>query len=103
MISPFYCTDATGLERLKNALLLGPVTVVLNGMAKPFFFYKSGIIDTVHCKPERNHAVLAVGYGVEKGKKPGQADKEFVIIKNSWGKGWGEGGYARIAMNSEYK
>ena len=74
----------------------------MNGKAKPFFLYKSGIIDTALCKPDRNHAVLAVGYGVEKGKKPGQADKEFVIIKNSWGKGWGEGGYGRIALHSEF-
>lgn len=74
----------------------------MNGKAKPFILYKKGIIDTPLCKPDRNHAVLAVGYGVEKGKKPGQADKEFVIIKNSWGKGWGEGGYARIALHSEF-
>ena len=89
-ISPFFFDDSTGPQRLKNALLLGPVTVVVNGKAKPFFLYKSGIIDTALCKPDRNHAVLAVGYGVEKANKKGQVDREYVIIKNSWGKSWGK-------------
>ena len=61
--------------------------------------YKKGIIDTKACSPKKNHAVLAIGYGVEKGTKEGQADKEYVIIKNSWGRFWGDGGYARITLD----
>jgi C1A family cysteine protease len=36
-----------------------------------------------------NHAVLATGYGTEKGMK-------FWNIKNSWAATWGVGGYFRI-------
>lgn len=54
-----------------------------------FMSYKEGVYSGTCGKPF-NQAVKAVGYGVtEDGTK-------YWLIKNQWGKDWGEGGYMRV-------
>jgi len=71
-----------------------PQTVAID--ASSFHYYHGGILHNTHDHPcndyNPNHAVFVVGYGSE-GKK------DFYIVKNSWGKAWGEDGYVRIARN----
>lgn len=38
-----------------------------------------------------NHAAILVGYGVDR-----QSNVSYWLIRNSWGRDWGEGGYIRI-------
>ncbi|XP_064599468.1 cysteine proteinase 1-like [Liolophura sinensis] len=68
---------------------IGPLSVALD--ATLLQFYHRGVFNPPFCDPKSlDHAVLLVGFGVEKGlfeKKP------YWIIKNSWGPKWGQDGY----------
>ncbi|XP_029959711.1 cathepsin K [Salarias fasciatus] len=73
---------------------VGPVSVGIDAALSSFQFYQRGIYYDPQCnKDDINHAVLAVGYGVNsKGKK-------FWIVKNSWSEDWGNKGYVLMARN----
>jgi C1A family cysteine protease len=55
--------------------------------------YSSGVLTSTKCGTSNDHAVLAAGYGTEGGVK-------YILVKNSWGTGWGEAGYIKIASTS---
>ncbi|KAJ7992935.1 hypothetical protein DPEC_G00267230 [Dallia pectoralis] len=72
---------------------IGPVTIAVDADHPSFMFYSSGIYEEPSCNPNNlSHAVLLVGYGSDGGQ-------DYWIIKNSWGTGWGEGGYMRMIRN----
>ncbi|XP_017333001.1 procathepsin L [Ictalurus punctatus] len=81
-------------QALADALAtIGPITVAVDADHPSFLFYSSGIYEEPRCNPNNlSHAVLLVGYGSERGR-------DYWIIKNSWGTGWGEGGYMRMIRN----
>ena len=80
--------DVPRSERaLMSAISGQPVSVAINAM--PIQHYHGGVFDQA-CSPDLDHGVLAVGYGTD------PAGKDYWKIKNSWGGGWGEGGYIRI-------
>ena len=54
-------------------------------------------MDIPGCSTGTNHAVLAVGYDVD------TWGDEYWIVKNSWGKWWGEDGYFRIKNDGSKK
>ncbi|XP_072101845.1 cathepsin F-like [Mobula birostris] len=55
----------------------------------PIQQYKGGIMKTCSEMNKTFHAMLIVGYGIED-------STPYWIVKNSWGKDWGEEGYIRI-------
>ncbi|VFQ75938.1 unnamed protein product [Cuscuta campestris] len=77
---------------LAQAVSQQPVSVCVDA-SKNMQLYKGGIF-TSGCTTKINHGVTAVGYGVD-------ADgRKFWLIKNSWGKDWGENGYVRLLRDS---
>jgi len=81
-------------NQLKEALsTIGPVSVAIDASQASFRTYKTGVYYDYWCSTWRlNHAVLAVGYGTEGGQ-------DYWLVKNSWGPGWGDKGYIKMARN----
>lgn len=69
-----------------------PVSVAIE-VQRDFQMYKGGVYTNNLCGENLNHAVTAVGYVNEEGK-----DNQYFIVKNSWGSGWGEEGFVRMAI-----
>jgi C1A family cysteine protease len=80
------------LAKLKQAIHdYGPVSVAM--CAGPALSNYTGGVFAINefCPDDVNHGVVLVGWD----------DAEGVwLMKNSWGPGWGEGGYARIAYGT---
>ncbi|CAK8694596.1 pro-cathepsin H-like [Clavelina lepadiformis] len=99
----FKPADATGFVKsvvnitmgseteIKDAVAFqNPVSVAFEVIAG-FKDYKTGVYSSKLCgtSPDQvNHAVLAVGYGVD-----ANTGMKYWIIKNSWGPDWGMNGY----------
>jgi cathepsin L len=75
---------------LKAAIAIGPTSVTVEADSMVFQQYKSGILNSVDCGTQLNHAVTAVGYGTDNGQ-------QYYLVRNSWGASWGDQGYIKIA------
>jgi len=74
------------LNEIKAALLDGPLVTTMI-VYEDLLYYKSGVYRHVTGERLGGHAVTLVGYD--------DTENAF-IVKNSWGKKWGENGYFRI-------
>ncbi|NWI90170.1 CATS protein, partial [Pitta sordida] len=77
---------------LQAVATVGPVAVAIDASRPTFFLYHSGVYDDPQCTQEVNHGVLVVGYG-------SLQNKEYWLVKNSWGTWFGDSGYIRMARN----
>ncbi|XP_032903207.1 cathepsin L1-like [Amblyraja radiata] len=69
---------------------IGPIAVAIDASRRSFQYYKEGVYYDRNCNRRNvNHAVLVVGYGRLRGRN-------FWLVKNSWGLGWGDNGYIKM-------
>lgn len=103
----YFCHDPMGQNRPKEEVLERVKAYLAAGIPSMFGFYgfdsfsqtdvRGGI--PYPCPNEQarwGHAVLAVGYDDHKeitNTRCDQATEGALLIRNSWGKGWGEEGY----------
>ena len=85
---PFKITghaSVNGCNGLESDLQGRPISVAVD--ASSWSTYKSGVFS--NCKTSLNHGVLLVG-----------STTQYWKVKNSWGSGWGESGYIRLARGN---
>ena len=79
-------------EALKNAVSKQPVGAGMF-VSSRLKYYDEGIYDDkddeISSPLQLNHAVVIVGY-----------EEDFWLVRNSWGKGYGENGYFRLKMGN---
>lgn len=80
-------------DKLIQILNKHPIAIGITTDCLQFQFYSKGIFNH-YCGNELDHGALLVGYGYDKIQ-----DKNYWLVKNSWGTDWGEEGYIRIHRN----
>lgn len=67
-----------------------PLILVLNSTESLISLRAGDVVRASDERPVNNHAVVAVGYGETGGTR-------FVLVRNSWGEGWGDDGHGWVS------
>jgi C1A family cysteine protease len=86
----YVATTSPTAEGIKNALYnYGPLVTTM-AVYSDFYYYTSGVYAYTSGYLAGYHAITIVGYN---------DSGSYFTVKNSWGTGWGESGYFRIAYS----
>lgn len=91
-IDSFINVEPENEDALLQSTLKQPISIAIEADQSVFQFYSSGVMDSVTCGTNLDHAVLLVGWGELDGKK-------YWKVKNSWGSSWGDNGYILIGRS----
>ncbi|CDW85086.1 cysteine protease 1 [Stylonychia lemnae] len=94
-----YISSNINATTIRSIVQKQPVSIGICASDIQFAYYSSGIFQNTSkykCCTNINHALNIVGFGK-------QGTVAYWILKNSWGKSWGENGYMRIQMIENVK
>jgi len=92
-VSDYTNVTPSSPSQMQAALVQQPLAVAIEADTMVFQTYKSGVLSSSSCGNNLDHAVLVVGNGTLDGQ-------EYWTVKNSWGYGWGDGGFVKLAKDS---
>ncbi len=87
--STWPCTVDEIIDKIDQ---IEPMLVMLQLSRSSFNLGSDGIVDPPQSEPQDQsgcHAVIALGHGQYNGRR-------VILIRDSWGASWGQGGYARL-------
>lgn len=96
-LQPLYVGQPKGrglsLADVVAQLRSGRAVGVVVAVTKSLFYPASGIVEfDPYVIPEQFHAMVAVGVGTHR-----QSNEQYILLRNSWGTGWGSQGHAWVS------
>jgi C1A family cysteine protease len=83
-----YATKTKNEEEMKTAVAtVAPLSICVD--AQPWQFYSKGVMTRAQCGLNLDHCVQITGYDTS-------ASPPYWVVRNSWGRNWGEAGYIRL-------
>lgn len=76
---------------MKSALISHTLSVSVAASSYAFQTYSSGVFANSACGTRTDHATNVVGWGTS-------GSTEYWLMRNSWGTGWGDNGYMKLAI-----
>ncbi|CAH2078237.1 unnamed protein product, partial [Thlaspi arvense] len=83
-------------ERLLEAVSRQPVSVYIDCSEAGFMHYAGGVYNPPDCGSTINHGVTLIGYGTS------PEGIKYWLVKNSWGKIWGDNGFMKLRRDVEW-
>jgi len=94
MVQSYFNVTSGDEDALKAAVYKVPVASAMDASLTSFQFYSGGVYDDGNCTQQIDHGIAVVGYGYNS-----TVDKDYWILKNTYGTSWGVDGWMYLARN----